>query len=117
MIPSAEIKRQILTENTTFRKNLQSRLQGIDEGEIIEMGNAFETMVKTKAWTFIEAYLIRRMNITGLLFAEDDNLINKGIARGYAELLQYVDQVIRAKDAILSRENVSKVREDIQEAR
>lgn len=113
MIPSAEIKRQILSENTVFRKNLQTRLQGIDEGEIIEMGNAFELMVKTKAWTFVEAYLIRRMNITGLLFDEGENPINKGIARGYAELLQYVDQIIRARDAILSRENVSEVREDL----
>jgi len=112
-IPSAEIKRQILSEQTAFRKNLQSRLAGIDEGEIIEMGGAFEQMVKTKAWTFVEAYLIRRMNITGLLFSESENLIDKGIARGYAELMQYIDQIIRAKDAILSRENVPKVREDV----
>ena len=108
-LSSADIKRQILmnSDKSGIRTKIQQALenQSMTEGEILESGNAFEAMTKTKGWILIEAFMLRRMDITGLIFTEGDNSAQKGIARGYMELMQYIDQTIKARDMILDRES------------
>lgn len=108
-LSSAEIKRQILinSDKSGIRAKIQQALenQTMTEGEVLETGNAFEDLTKTKGWIFIESFMFRRMDITGFIFAEGDNSAQKGIARGYMELMQYIDQTIKARDKIHERES------------
>lgn len=107
-ISSAEIKRQILmaSDQSGIKKKIQQALenQTMTEGEIIETGNALEESTKMKGWNYIEAFMLRRMDIVGLVFGEGDTLPQKGIARGYMELMHYIDQTIKMRDEILERE-------------
>jgi len=99
---SADIKRQILESSdvTGIRKKMQTPEFGLNNDEIVEMAYCFEEMVKTKGWVYIEAYILKNSNPVGLLF-DDDNPIRKGEARALVKIMQYVDQVIKAKNDIL----------------
>lgn len=105
---SAEIKRQILQQSdiTGIRKKIiQSYEGGKGYDEILEMAAAFEQLVQTKGWAYIEAYIIAHANPIAQLFAEGENLLQKGQAQGLIKLMQYVDQVISAaKDIIRFQE-------------
>ena len=107
---SADIKRQILADSETdrakIRKKIQAQFGDRDvEGDILEIGQAFEKLVETKGWLHIETYMLRRMNLVGLAFNEKpDDGIQKGLARGYIELMQYVDQMIKAKNELIAKE-------------
>jgi hypothetical protein len=98
-ISAADIKRQILQESSEveMRKKIMKPPEGITEEEFIEIGKQFENLVKTKGWTHLEAFMIRRMNLVGLAFSNKDP-DQKGIARGYIELMQYVDLMIKRKN-------------------
>ena len=99
---AADFKRQILHEGNTssIRKQITSKLGHRDtEGEILEIGKALESLVKMKGWSYVEAYMFRTMNITGVLMGTIEES-QKGIAAGYVQLMQYVDQMIKAKNAI-----------------
>lgn len=106
-LTSADIKRQILIDGSarSKRDDFRKKIQGIPEGEIIEMGNALEAMTKTQGWIYAESYLIRRMNLVGLVFGESDDVANKGLARGYIEFMQWVQNTILARDEILAKSN------------
>ena len=107
MLSSAEIKRQILvsSDKGEIRKQIDTSLSngGLTEGEVIEMAQEFETLVKSRGWIFIEAYMMKRMNITGLVFGDAD-ADQKGIAKGYMLLMQYIDQIIKEATKILGKE-------------
>lgn len=110
---SAEIKRMILAESESsgIRKKLidnREKEGGLNNDDIIEMGNAFEQMVKIKGWTYVEAYILNRANPVQLLFEEGDNPIKKGMARALMGLMQYVKQVIDAKTEILEKVNADR---------
>ena len=104
IIPAHEMKRQILADADMqqFRKKIYDKPNGMDEEQIVEIGNALGDMTKTKGWITVEAYLIRRMNLVGLAFSEKDNGAEKGIARGYIELMQWVHQMILLKNEIIA---------------
>jgi len=100
---ASDFKRQILEEgnNSSIRKQIQSKLEHRDtKGEILEIGKALENLVKQTGWSYIEAYMFRMMNLTGLLMGQTDER-QQGVAAGYVQLMQYVDQMIKAKNAIL----------------
>jgi hypothetical protein len=100
----AELKRQILinSEQTGIRKRVTSQ-GGLDSNEIIEMGQALEEMAKTRGWAYIEAYILKNSDPIGLLFHEEDP-VRKGESRALVKLMQYVDQIIKAKNDILKNE-------------
>jgi hypothetical protein len=104
---SAQLKRMILdsSESSGIRKKLTETPQpGITTDDIVEMGQAIEQTVATKGWAFIDSYLVKKCDPNVLLFGDDDPLI-KGEARGAIHLMQYIDQVIKAKNEILRRAN------------
>lgn len=105
---SASIKRQILAaaENSGIRKEIVKNYEGgIGQDDILEMGGAFEQLVQTKAWAYIEAYCISRSNPIGLLFAKRDD-IEVGKAQGLVSLLQYVEQIITARREIIAKQKI-----------
>jgi hypothetical protein len=117
-LDSTDIKRQILADSeqdrTKVRKRIQQVLGNRDvEGEILEIGAEFEKLVASKGWTHIEVYMLRRMNLVGLAFNDKpDDGIQKGIARGYIELMQYVDQMIKARKEIIEEQGTTSKTDD-----
>jgi len=107
MLSSADIKREILmsSNKTDIRKQISNSIEngGLTEGEIMEMGREFENLVKSKGWIFVEAYMMKRMNITGLVFGQPDPDL-KGIAKGYMLLMQYIHQIIKAAKELQEKE-------------
>ncbi len=106
-LSSADIKRQILmsAKESPFREKIENP-PGISEGEVMEMGNDLEKLTQTRGWTLIESYMMRRMNLVGLVMNDQTSPDQKGIAKGFIELLQWIQLTIQAKDNILAKEKV-----------
>jgi len=107
MLSSAEIKRQILvsSDKGEIRKQIGNSLANgvLTEGEVLEMAQEFEILAKSRGWIFVEAYMMKRMNITGLVFGDVD-VDQRGIAKGYMLLMQYIDQIIKTAKHLLDKE-------------
>ncbi len=114
-LSSADIKRQILmsADKSEFKRKIQENLPGIDEGEMIEIGNQLEAVTKTKGWILVESFMIRRMNIVGLIYADKTDPDQKGIAKGYMDLMQWIELSIQTKNEILSKEKVKHETKDV----
>jgi phytoene/squalene synthetase len=107
---AADIKRQILinSDKTGMRKKLESGEAGLTSEDIIEMGEAFESMTKHKGWAYVESYILKNANPVGLLFtdvAASDNLVLRGKAQALILLMQWIQETIIAKNSILTRIN------------
>ena len=105
-LSSAEIKRQILISagNFDIKKRMDQNPQGISDGEFIEIGNDLEAITRMRGWTIIESYMLRVMNLVGLALSEKENPDQKGIARGFIEMMQWIQLSIQRKDEILEKE-------------
>jgi len=105
-LSSAEIKRQILISagSSEIKKKMDENPPGVSDGEMIEIGQDLENMTKTKGWIVVESYMLRRMNLIGLALSEKENPDHKGMARGFIELMQWIDLAIRKKDDLLQKE-------------
>jgi len=103
---SAQLKRMILekSELSGIRKRILDEKEGINADDIIEMGQEMEKTVNTKGWNFIEAYLVRKCDPTTFLFGTEDAM-QRGEARGAINLMQYIDQTIKAKNELLRKAN------------
>jgi len=107
MLSSAEIKRQVLidADRMGIKKRILEKPDGKTWDDIIEMGIAFEQLVKTKGWTYIESFMIKGMDVVGLYFGQSSDE-KRGYGKAFIELMQYVQQTIDAKNEILrQREN------------
>lgn len=104
---SADIKRQILlgAKESPVKKRMD-KPEGISEGEIIEIGNALESVTKMPGWTMIESYMIRRMNLIGLVMGNQKTVDpdQKGVAKGYMELMQWIEIMVSRRNEILEKE-------------
>ena len=107
MLSSAEIKRQILmsSDKGEIRKQIKNSLAngGLSDGEVIERGQEFDRMVKSKGWVHVEEYMMNRMNVTGLIFG-DAPVDQKGVAKGYVLLMQYIHQIIKESKELTGKE-------------
>jgi len=102
----ADLKRQILmqSEQTGIRKKILSQHDtGITNDDVLEIGEALDKLTEQKGWTYIETYILKQADPIGLLFAED-NPVKKGEAKGLIKLMQYVDQMIKAKNELISKQ-------------
>lgn len=98
---ASDLKRQILiaSETTGIRKKIVTGESGMRSEDVIEMGKAFEQLVATKGWTYIEAYILQQANPMATLFGADAETLAR--ARGLVLLMQHVDAVIRAKNDLM----------------
>ena len=106
-LSSADIKRQIIqmSGSSEIKKRMENP-PGIPDGELLEVGNELKKLTNTKGWLYLEAYILRRMNLVGLALSDKDNPDQKGMARGYIELLQYIELSIRKAEEIEEKEKV-----------
>jgi hypothetical protein len=107
MLGSAEIKRQILkSAKDSIQAKRMENPPGISEGELIEIGNDLEAVSRMRGWILLESYMLRRMNLVGLALSEKDQPDQKGIARGFIELMQWIQLHIEKRDEILQKEKL-----------
>lgn len=99
ILSSSVIKRNILAESdiTGIRKRLQEKMTGDQEATYLEIGDALESLVKQKGWSFLEAYMMKY--IMGNLLTDD----NKDVTKGFINLMHYIDQMIKVKNEILEK--------------
>ena len=81
----------------------QYQESGLSNNEIMEMGGLFEGLTAHKGWPYLEAYILKHSDPISLLFGEDDP-VRKGEAKGLIKLMQYVDQIIKAKNDLAAKE-------------
>ncbi len=107
-LSSAEIKRQILmsASSSDIKRKMDKNPPGISEGEQIEMGNDLDAITKMRGWTLIESYMLRQMNLVGLVLSDKELPDQKGIAKAFIELMQWISLVIRRRDEILEKERL-----------
>jgi hypothetical protein len=103
----AELKKQILAHSNKsgIRKKFQS--SGMKNEDIADMGHAFEAMVKTDGWIYLEEYIFRNINLVGRLF-DDDDPVAKGETKALVKLIQHIDLMITAKNRVLADEKEDK---------
>ena len=116
-IPSAEIKRQILmaADTSIVKKKMDQAPPGISEGEQIEWGNDLEAVTRMRGWILIESYMMRRMNLVGLVMSDEkDSSAQKGVAKGFIELMQWIHLAVKRKDEILEKERIQHEAKTVQ---
>ncbi len=106
-LSSAEIKRQILmSAGQSDMKRKMENPPGISDGELLEIGNDLKSITKMRGWIWLEAYMLRRMNLVGLALSDKENPDQKGIARGYIELMQMIQLHIQKAEEIAEKERL-----------
>ena len=106
MFSSADIKRQILdSTKLDIRKKPSALPEGMTEGDILELGKSLEAMTKVSGWAVVEEFMLKRMNLVGMAMQDNSSELVRGIARGYIELITYVQRTIQHKNAIQERLN------------
>lgn len=102
---SADIKREILqsSDSTGIRKKLISGESGLNNDDIVEMGIAFEEMVKGKGWSYIETHMVQKCSPALILETDDPNV--RIAAKTCMHIMQWIDQTIRAKNNIVNKQN------------
>ena len=109
MIPSsADIKREIIAsaaKTEAVRKRIGSLVEaGVSEGDQIEMGNNLESMTKTPGWAIVENFMLTRMNLVGMAVSDGVSEVQRGVSKGYIELMQYIQLLIRQKNVLMEKE-------------
>lgn len=106
-LSSADIKREILmsAKESIVKKKMENP-PGVSEGELIEMGQKLEAVTRMPGWTYVESYMLRRMNLVGLALSDKEQPDQKGIAKGFIELMQWIQLSIERKDEILNKEKL-----------
>jgi hypothetical protein len=103
----AEVKRQILMDSDSLgvrRKITEGHETGLTNEDVVEMGEAFEKLVDTKGWTYIDIYMMKQINPMSFIFGNNTDE-QRGEAKGLAKLMQYIDQMIKAKNDVLRKAN------------
>jgi hypothetical protein len=106
-LSSADIKREILmsAKESIVKKRMENP-PGISDGELIDIGQKLEAVTRMAGWTYIESYMLRRMNLVGLALSDKEQPDQKGIAKGFIELMQWIQIAIEKKDEILTKERL-----------
>jgi hypothetical protein len=92
--------REIISQSdiTGIRKRLKQELTQEQRGDFAKMGDAFEQMVKTDGWTFLQAYMMK--HIMGSMLSGEAN----EFTRGFINIIHYIDQICKMRDEIRTQE-------------
>ena len=99
ILSSAGIKREILAQSdiTGIRKKVGNEIQESQYEQYIEIGTAFEQLVQTKGWVFLEAYMMKF--VMGQILSQD----NSPNTAGFINLMHYIDQMILVKNDVKAK--------------
>jgi hypothetical protein len=92
--------REILANSdiTNIRTRLKKELTADQRGDFAKMGDAFEQMVKTDGWVFLQAYMMKHI-MSNMLTGEANEY-----TKGFINVIHYIDQIIKVKDDIRAQE-------------
>lgn len=109
MLSSADIKRKILMDsnNGEIRKRIDTAIEdgALTNNDILEFGEAFETMVKTKGWLLFERRMLQDLDPMVLVSGNEET---KTRAKVRLYDMQWIDLMIREKVRILEEANKDK---------
>lgn len=99
LLSSSEIKKQILANSdiSGIRRRTENNTDPQHEQNIIDMADALERMKSVPGWVYTEAYMMKI--IMGSLLEDRD----KDLYKGMINVMQFVDQTIKARDSIFAR--------------
>ena len=95
-----------MSAKDSIQKKRMENPPGISEGELIEIGNDLEALSRMRGWILVESYMLRRMNLVGLALSDKEQPDQKGIAKGFIELMQWIQLHIEKRDEILQKEKL-----------
>lgn len=100
ILSSGNIMREILANSdiTNIRTRLKRELDADQRGDFAKMGDAFEQMVKTDGWVFLQAYMMKHI-MSNMLTGEANEY-----TKGFINVIHYIDQIIKVKDDIHAQE-------------
>lgn len=100
ILSSGNIMREILANSdiTNIRTRLKKELTVDQRGDFAKMGDAFEQMVKTDGWVFLQAYMMKHI-MSNMLTGEANEY-----TKGFINVIHYIDQIIKVKDDIRAQE-------------
>lgn len=100
ILSSGNIMREILANSdiTNIRTRLKRELDADQRGDFAKMGDAFEQMVKTDGWVFLQAYMMKHI-MSNMLSGEANEY-----TKGFINVIHYIDQIIKVKDDIRAQE-------------
>ena len=100
ILSSGNIMREILANSdiTNIRTRLKRELDADQRGDFAKMGDAFEQMVKTDGWVFLQAYMMKHI-MSNMLTGEANEY-----TKGFINVIHYIDQIIKVKDDIRAQE-------------
>ncbi len=106
-LSSDEIKRQILksVDTSPIKKRMDKSPPGISIGEQIEIGNELDKMTRMGGWAIVEQYMLDKMNLIGLA-VQDGSDLNRGIAKAFIELMQWIKLNIDRRNKLLEQEKI-----------
>jgi len=108
MLPSAEIKRQIIenARDSVRKRESHEMPEGLTEDKVVEIGKALEIMTKTGGWIHLEAVMFKKADLVNMTIQGNTSELQRGVAKGYLEIIDYVARMIAEKDKILERERL-----------
>ena len=100
ILSSGNIMREILANSDVVgvRKRLKETLTQEQRGDFVKMGDAFESMVNTPGWVYLQTYMMK--HIMGNLLTGETNENTKG----FINLIHYIDQIIQFRDGVKAQE-------------
>jgi hypothetical protein len=99
---SSEIKAQLLAE-----ENQQTRpaISKEKRSQFIELGTAVKRMAGTKGWKIVEAWLLRKLDVSQILEATPDKLpFVQAKAQAFAEIIRQVNYWITLAEQLEKEE-------------
>ena len=100
ILSSGNIMREILANSdiTNIRTRLKKELTADQRGDFAKMGYAYEQLVKTDGWVFLQAYMMKHI-MNNMLTGETNEF-----TKGFINIIHHIDQIIKVKDDILAQE-------------
>lgn len=97
-------KREIIREQEkpNIREKTIPGIVGLNDGDILDMGNALEIMTQTQGWLVVESWIYQATNPKRILSLKTD--FERGSAAGKMSIMDQVAAMIKARDEIIKRE-------------
>ena len=108
MLSSADIKRDIIknAKHSPINKRMQENPPGISTGEQMEIGNNLEALTKIPGWAIAEQYMLVRMNLVNMAISENISEVQRGVAKGFIEFMQWIQLNIERKNQLVEQERL-----------
>lgn len=109
-------KQEIIREQgkPNIRKKTIPGLAGLNNDDVLEMGNALEQMTQTKGWLIVESWIYQDSSAKRILSLKTD--FERGFAAGKMNVMDQVAGMIQARNEIVAKEKEKEMRKEQQKS-